>query len=104
LRPGTTVDLVVKGPTVENVLILPRQAVFEQDGKTVVYVRNGAAFASREVKVLHRSESRVVIDGLDEGVEVALIRPDGAGDGAVVTAGPAAPAASTAAPAAPGGR
>jgi hypothetical protein len=28
------------------------------------------------VKVLHRTESQVVLDGLAEGTEVALIQPD----------------------------
>jgi hypothetical protein len=28
-----------------------------------------------EVKILHRNESRVVIEGVDEGAEIALIDP-----------------------------
>ena len=90
LKPGTSVALVVKGPTIDDALILPRQAVFEQDGKPVVYVRGGSSFQPREVKVLHRSESRVAVEGVDEGVEVALIRPVGADTGENVTA-PSAP-------------
>ena len=90
LQPGTSVNLVVKGPRIADMLVLPRQAVFEQDGKSIVHVKTGGAFQPQEVKVLHRSESRVAIEGVDEGTEVALIKPAG-------TPG-ASPAASTAAP------
>ena len=33
LRPGTSVQVVAQGKTVEKALQLPRQAVFEKDGK-----------------------------------------------------------------------
>jgi putative ABC transport system permease protein len=36
---------------------LPRQALFEQDGKAVVFVRQGRSFEPREVKVLDRTET-----------------------------------------------
>jgi multidrug efflux pump subunit AcrA (membrane-fusion protein) len=75
LRPGTSVEVIVPGRRVDNVLVLPRQAVFEKDGKPVIYVRSGSQFTAREVKVLHRTESRVAIEGVDEGVEAALISP-----------------------------
>lgn len=77
LQPGTSVNLVAQGTRVEDALLLPRQAVFDEDGKQVVYVRTGATFEPREIKVLNRSESRVAVDGIDVGTEVALIRPPG---------------------------
>jgi HlyD family secretion protein len=89
LRPGTTVNLTAKGRTVENVLLLPRQTVFEKEGRPIVYERVGDLFEARQVKVLHRTESRVVIDGLPEGAEVALIDPESRGATGVNT--PAAP-------------
>jgi multidrug efflux pump subunit AcrA (membrane-fusion protein) len=80
LRPGTSVQVVVQGKTVENALLLPRQAVFEKDGKPIVYVRGTGAtgFERREIKILHRTESRMALDGLAEGTEVALIDPNAA--------------------------
>ena len=58
-------------------LLLPRQALFEIDGKPIVYVQSGQRRASRraQMKVLHRTESQVAIEGLDEGAEVALVDP-----------------------------
>lgn len=77
LKPGTTANVLVEGETVNNVLLLPRQALFEIDGKPVVYVRTGGqdAFVPRSIKVLHRTESRIAIEGVDEGTEVALVDP-----------------------------
>jgi multidrug resistance efflux pump len=96
LRAGTTVRVVISGSEIRNVLTIPRQALFQKNGKPIVYVRAGDRFEPREVKPTHRSESRVAIEGLREGVEVALVNPD------------AVPAASTPAsapmPAAGGGR
>ena len=91
LRPGTSVRLIVEGQRLENVLLLPRQAVFEQEGKSVVYERTPTGFQPKPVKVLNRTESRVAIEGLTEGLEVALIDP---------AVGAAAPSKS--APAGPG--
>ena len=90
LRPGTSVQVVAHGKSVENALLLPRQAVFEKDGKPIVYVRGTgpSGFESREIKILHRTESRMALDGLAEGTEVALIDPNAA----LKTAPPATPA------------
>ena len=80
LRPGTSVQVVVQGKPVENVLLLPRQAIFEKDGKPIVYVRGtgDTGFEGREIKILHRTESRMALDGVPEGTEVALIDPNAA--------------------------
>ena len=77
LRPGSTVRLLVAGETVKNVLLLPRQALFEIDGKPNVYLKTGTgeAFSPRPIKVLHRTESQIAVEGLDEGAEVALVDP-----------------------------
>ncbi len=77
LKPGTTVRVLVQGGTVDKVLLMPRQALFEVDGKPTVYVRTGSgdAFVPRQVKVLHRTESQVAVEGVEESVEVALVDP-----------------------------
>jgi HlyD family secretion protein len=76
LRPGTSVELVMAGTRIENVLHVPRQAIFEKAGKPVVYVRRGNRFEATPVKPTHRTETRVAIEGLAEGTEVALVNPD----------------------------
>jgi multidrug efflux pump subunit AcrA (membrane-fusion protein) len=76
LRAGLTAQVLVRGPEAKNALLLPRQAVFERDGKLVVYVPAGAAFEPRDVQVKQRSESFVAVEGLAEGTTVALVNPD----------------------------
>lgn len=75
LRPGTTVRIIAKGRTLDSVLSIPKHALFEKDGKSHVYLRDAGGFTMKEVKILHRNESRVVIEGVDEGAEIALVDP-----------------------------
>jgi HlyD family secretion protein len=89
LRPGTSVELVMAGTHVENVLHVPRQAIFEKAGKPIVYVRRGSRFEAVPVKPTNRTETRVAIEGLAEGTEVALVNPDLAAKASKPAAAPA---------------
>ena len=57
---------------------MPRQAVFQKNANTYVYVKTGDRFERREVKVVQRTESRAALEGLAEGTIVALVDPDAA--------------------------
>jgi HlyD family secretion protein len=76
LRPGITAQIVIIGEEIRNALYLPRQAIFEKDGKPVAYVRVGDQFEAREVQIKQRTESQVTVENLKEGDEVALINPE----------------------------
>lgn len=76
LRAGTSVQLVVAGTEIQNALYVPRQALFEKRGKPVVYVKTGKRFEPHEVTIKHRTESRVVLEGVREGEVVALVNPE----------------------------
>jgi multidrug resistance efflux pump len=76
LRAGVTAQVTVIGEELKAALLVPRQAVFERDGKLVAYVPAGAAFEPRDVKVKQRSESFVAVEGLAEGTPVALVNPE----------------------------
>lgn len=75
LRSGLTAHVLIMGETKKNALSVPRQAILIRDGKRVVYVKNGAEFTSREVKILGENESRAAVEGLRSGDEVALRDP-----------------------------
>jgi len=94
IRPGVTAQVTIAGEVVKDALYLPRQALFEKDGKPLVYVRTGAGFVAREVKVKARNESQVVVEGLQEGTLVALVNPDEAVKKASSTSGPLTPGVS----------
>jgi HlyD family secretion protein len=75
LRSGFTAQIVFLGESKKNVLYLPRQALFMKDGKRIVYVKKGNGYEQREVKIDSETESRAVIEGLEEGTRVAFIDP-----------------------------
>jgi multidrug efflux pump subunit AcrA (membrane-fusion protein) len=75
LRPGLTTQVRVTGAPIKKALYLPRQALFEQDGKPVVFVRQGRSFEPREVQLSHRTEAHIVVTNLPVGTEVALRNP-----------------------------
>lgn len=75
VRPGLTARVVIVGDKKANVLYIPRLAVFQKDGKQVVYLKNSRSFDQREIKVQFENESRAAIEGLKEGNEIALMDP-----------------------------
>lgn len=91
-RPGVTAQVIVVGDEVKNSLFLPRQVVFEKEGKPVVYVKTGSGFESRDIKIVHRTESHIVVEGLAEGTEVALANPEAKQKKPGKTPAPGAPA------------
>ncbi len=77
LKPGiTTTNKIVVG-TVPKVLSIPIISVFEEEGKTWVYVKNGSSFEKRRVVLDQRNDNFVIVKkGLSEGDEVALRNPE----------------------------
>jgi HlyD family secretion protein len=76
LRPGLAAHVVIFGDNLQRALSIPRQAIFNTDGKPKVYVRSGSGFESRDVKVRYLTEGLAVIEGLKEGTQVALVNPE----------------------------
>jgi multidrug efflux pump subunit AcrA (membrane-fusion protein) len=76
LRPGMSVNVVISTESLKNVLWVPTQAVFESDGRTFVHAFDKGSFVAKDVKIVRRGESQVVITGVSEGTEVALASPD----------------------------
>jgi len=75
LRPGMSARIVITTDQLNQVLSLPAQALFESGGRTFVYVRSPTGFTPRDVTLMRRNETRVVISGVDRGQEVALSNP-----------------------------
>jgi HlyD family secretion protein len=73
---GSSVRLVIDGRMVPNALQVPRQSVFEKNGKTFVYLKVGDRFERRDVKVTDSTESRAAVTGVNEGDVIALIDPE----------------------------
>jgi multidrug efflux pump subunit AcrA (membrane-fusion protein) len=76
LKPGQKVRAVVRLDEADGVLAIPRGAVFERDGKRVVYRRNGSGFDAVEVTTARQSISHLVLaSGLAAGDVIALRDP-----------------------------
>ena len=76
LNLGGTAQVTIKGKNITDVLSIPRQALFQKEGKPAVYRKKGNGWEAQNVLVKYLTESRAIIDGLEEGSEVALVNPD----------------------------
>jgi len=76
LRPGMSVRIVITTDLLRNALWVPAQALFESGSRTYVFTPSGAGFSPHDVKLVRRSESQVVVEGLNEGQAVALANPE----------------------------
>jgi RND family efflux transporter MFP subunit len=95
MKPGGRVVATLTFEELEGVLTVPREALFEQEGKKIVYCRNGSGFEEVEVTVGPGALGRVVIEeGLAEGDRVALRDPSRrVDDDSAVDEGTAGPSA-----------
>jgi len=92
LKAGVSARVTLDGKELRDAIHVPRQAVFDKKGKNYVFVRTGEHFEEREIKVEQRTESRVVISGLAEGTEIALVDPTARATGGGSASAPTVPA------------
>ena len=77
MKPGARVRAVLEVENRKSAMVLPRQAIFEKDGKRIVYVRDGRSFKATVVETGTSSAGRVVVTkGLKAGAVIALRDPD----------------------------
>src|SRR5262249_2892268 len=48
VRPGVSAQISIAGPSIDDALYIPRQAVFDASGRPTVYVRSAGGFEPRE--------------------------------------------------------
>jgi multidrug efflux pump subunit AcrA (membrane-fusion protein) len=76
LRPGLLADVEIIVEKIPNALHVPVQAVFEKEGKPIVYIQTGKNFEARVVQIAKRSESTMVLaGGVKPNEVVALADP-----------------------------
>ncbi|HEX6178739.1 MAG TPA: HlyD family efflux transporter periplasmic adaptor subunit, partial [Thermoanaerobaculia bacterium] len=76
MKPGARVRAVLEVENLESAFAIPRQAMFEKDGKKIVYRRRNGSFEPVEVTISSSSAGRVVVTkGLEKGDELALQDP-----------------------------
>jgi hypothetical protein len=76
LRPGLLSDIEIIVEKIPNAIHIPAQALFEKEGKLVVFVKTRRGFEQRAIKLARRSESTLVVAaGLKPGEIVAMSDP-----------------------------
>jgi RND family efflux transporter MFP subunit len=76
IRPGMKANARIAVDTIPDSILIPTQAIFPMNGRSVVYVQNGRTFEEKTVHIGRRSGDTVqVIDGLRPGERVALKNP-----------------------------
>ncbi|HYH07199.1 MAG TPA: HlyD family efflux transporter periplasmic adaptor subunit [Thermoanaerobaculia bacterium] len=76
MKPGARVRATLEVENQANAFAIPRQALFDKDGKRIVYRKKGDAFAPVEVTIGSSTAGRVVVTkGLAKGDEIALEDP-----------------------------
>ena len=77
MRVGSTIDATIITGELSNAYLIPQQAVFFTGDKAHIYVIDGGEIEPRDVQIGHRSPTLIeVIDGLEEGEAVSLVKPD----------------------------
>ena len=76
MKPGARLRAVLDVENRPRAFAIPRQALFEKEGKKLVYRREKGKFVAVPVEIATSSAGRVVVTkGLTEGEEIALVDP-----------------------------
>ena len=76
LRPGMSATVRIAVERLPGSILIPAEAVFEKNGRTVGYVLAKNGFEERRIHVARRGDGNTVIgDGLRVGERVALKDP-----------------------------
>jgi HlyD family secretion protein len=76
LRPGFAVRLNILGDHLARAVSIPGGAIFDHDGRKVVYCKRNRGFEMQEVKIRAVSEGRAILSGISPGTVVALVNPE----------------------------
>jgi HlyD family secretion protein len=79
LRPGFAARLVIRGDQLSHAVSIPSEAVFEREGKKIVYCKRNRGFEEQAVKLRALSEGQAILEGLQPGTVVALVNPEARG-------------------------
>jgi multidrug efflux pump subunit AcrA (membrane-fusion protein) len=77
IRPGMTAVARIAADRLPNVTLVPAEAIFQHDGRAVVYRLHGSRFDEQPIQILRRGrEQAAVSGGVSAGDNLASRRPD----------------------------
>jgi len=76
IRPGMTAIARIATDRIPNVVLVPSESIFQQNGEPVVYVLDGSVFEERAVQLSRRGKDQAIVaSGLEPGARIASRRP-----------------------------
>lgn len=76
LRPGMTARVFILTDTVKDVLTIPLQAVYNENGRNYCFIYSGKKFRKAQVSLGRQNEDVAeILSGIKKGDRVSLVRP-----------------------------
>jgi len=77
IRPGMTATARIAADRLPNVTLVPAEAIFQKDGRPVVYRLNGSKFDEQSIEIVRRGREQAAISaGVEPGDKLAVRRPE----------------------------
>lgn len=77
IRPGMTATARIAADRLPNVTLVPAEAIFQKDGRPVVYRLNGSKFDEQSIDVVRRGREQAAVSaGVSPGDKLAMRRPE----------------------------
>ena len=77
IRPGMTATARIAADRIPNVTLVPAEAIFQKDGRPVVYRLNGSKFDELTIDIQRRGREQAAVSaGVDPGDKLAIRRPE----------------------------
>ena len=77
IRPGMTATARIAADKLPSATLVPAEAIFQKDGRAVVYRLNGSKFDETAIEIARRGrEQAAVSDGVKPGDKLAVRRPE----------------------------
>jgi multidrug resistance efflux pump len=77
IRPGMTATARIAADRLPNVTLVPAEAIFQKDGRPVVYRLNGSKFDEQSIEIVRRGREQAAVSaGVTAGDRLAVRRPE----------------------------
>jgi multidrug efflux pump subunit AcrA (membrane-fusion protein) len=77
IRPGMTATARIAADRLPNTTLVPAEAIFQKDGRPVVYRLNGSKFDEQPIEIVRRGREQAAVSaGVSAGDKLAVRRPD----------------------------
>ena len=77
IRPGMTATARIAADRLPDVTLVPAEAIFQKDGRPVVYRLNGSKFDEQSIEVVRRGREQAAVSaGVEPGDKLAARRPE----------------------------